>query len=164
LRVSVGGVPERAETNLGEVTPGEAARYLLALAPRLAGRSGDAAVLGAEIAVGVVVWPELLRIARDSGAAESARKAAVFWVSHEASTAATAGLDSIAVDDEATLSVRREVLFHLAQRPHGEGIPALVRVAESSKSVKLRKDAIWFLGQSRDDRALALFERLLGGH
>lgn len=36
-------------------------------------------------------------------------------------------------------------------------------LAESSKSIKLRKDAIWYLAQSRDSRALALFEKLLAG-
>jgi len=163
LRVSVGGRPETAETNLGDVPPAEAARYLLAIAPRLPSRSGDAAVLGAAIADGVVIWPRLLQIARDSGASESSRKAALFWVSREASDAAVAGLDAIAVDDGAALPVRSDALFYLAQRPHGEGIPALVRVAETSKSMKLRRDAIWHLAQSRDSRALALFERLLGG-
>jgi hypothetical protein len=163
LHVSVGGRAADADTDLGNVAPAEAARYLVAIAPRLTGRASDEAVTGAEIADGVVVWPSLLRIARDSDASESSRKAAVFWVSHEASAAATAGLDSIVVDDAAALSVRSDALFYLAQRPHGEGIPALVRVAETSKSMKLRKDAIWFLAQSRDGRALALFEKLLGG-
>ena len=65
-------------------------------------------------------------------------------MSQEASAAAIAGVASIAVDDEATLAVRQDALFYLAQGPHGEGIPALVRVAESPKSAKLRKDAIWF--------------------
>jgi hypothetical protein len=59
--------------------------------------------------------------------------------------------------------VRQDALFHLAHRPNGEGIPALVRVVETSKSVKLRKDAIFYLSQSRDARALELFERLLAG-
>ena len=163
LRISVGGRPTQADTDLGEVSPAEAAAYLLDLAPRLSGRAAEHAVLGAQIADEVVVWRRLLQIARASEASESARKAAVFWVSQEASTAATAGLDSIAVDDDVTLSVRSDALFHLAHRPNGEGIPALVRVAESSKSIKLRKDAIWFLAQSRDSRALALFERLLAG-
>ena len=163
LRVSVGGQPENADTELGDVRPQEAATYLLELAPRLSGRSGDDAVMGAAIADGVVIWQRLLSIARDSAASEASRKAALFWVSHEASAAATAGLDSIAGDDDGLLSVRSDALFYLAQRPGGEGIPALIRVVESSKSVKLRKDAIWFLAQSRDGRALALFEKLLSG-
>jgi hypothetical protein len=163
LRVTVGGRPEAGDTELGDVPPAEAARYLLALAPRLTGQSADDAVMGGQIADGVVVWPRMLEIARDGEASESARKSAVFWVSQEASVAATKGLDSIASDDDATLSVRSDAVFYLAQRPNGEGIPALVRVVETSKSVKLRKDAIFYLAQSHDSRALALFEKLLAG-
>ena len=163
LRLTVGGAPERADADLGEVSPGAAAAYLLEVAPRLTGKPGDHAVLGAVIAEGSVVWQKLLQIARDANASESSRKASVFWVGHEASAAATAGVESIATDDDATLSVRKDALFYLANRKDGEGIPALLKVAESSKSMALRKDAIWFLAQSRDDRALALFEKLLAG-
>ena len=163
LRVTVGGRPEAGDTHLGDVPAADAARYLLALAPRLTGQSADDAVMGGEIAEGVVVWPRLLQIARDGDASERARKAAVFWVSQEASVAATRGLDSIAVDDDVTLSVRSDALFYLGQRPNGEGIPALVRVVETSRSIKLRKDAIFYLAQSRDARALQLFEKLLAG-
>jgi len=163
LRLTVGGRPADADTELGDVSPGEAARYLLALAPRLAGQSGEHAVMGAAIADGVVAWPRMLEIARQRGASEAAQKAAVFWVSQEAGAVATRGLDSVASDDDVTLSVRADALFYLAQRPSGEGIPALVKVAESSKSSRLRKDAIFFLAQSRDSRALDLFERLLAG-
>ena len=163
LNVTVASHPDDADTELGEVLPSEASKYLLSIAPKLQGRSGDRAILAAEIAEGGAPWRELLRIARDDNASESARKASVFWVSQEAEEAATAGLGSIAADDDSALSVRKDSLFFLAQRPHGEGIPALVKVVESSKSVALKKDAIFFLAQSRDDRALALFERLLSG-
>lgn len=163
LRVTVGGRPAAADTELGDVAPVEAADYLLDIAPGLTGHSADNAVMGAEIAEGAVVWRRLLQIARSSGASEAARKASVFWVSQEASIAATAGLDSIAGDDDVSLPVRKDALYHLAHRPNGEGIPALLRVAETSKSISLRKDAIWFLAHSGDGRALALFEKLLAG-
>jgi hypothetical protein len=163
LRVTVGGRTEQADTELGEVPPADAARYLLDVAPRLPGESADDAVMGAQIAEGANVWRRLLQIARDNSASEAARKASVFWVSHEAGVAATAGLDSIAVDDDINTSVRADAIFYLAQRPHGEGIPALVKVVETSKSKRLRKDAIFYLAQSRDSRALELFERLLTG-
>jgi hypothetical protein len=163
LRVTVGGRPEQADTEIGAVAPADAARYLLDIAPRLPGESGDDAVMGAQIADGVVVWRRLLQIARDNSASEAARKASVFWVSHEAGVAATAGLDSIAADDDINTSVRADAIFYLAQRPNGEGIPALVKVVETSKSKRLRKDAIFYLAQSRDVRALDLFERLLTG-
>jgi HEAT repeat protein len=163
LQVTVGGRLEKADTDLGDVPPADAARYLLSVAPQLSGRAGDQAVMGGEIAEGIVVWPRLLRIARDDNASESSRKAAAFWVSQEASVTATAGLDSLASDDAATVSIRSDALFYLARRPNAEGIPALIRVAETSKSAKLRKDAIWYLGQSQDSRALALFEKILSG-
>lgn len=163
LRVTVGGDPERGDTQLGEVLASEATKYLLALAPALEGKGGDHAVLGAVIAEGSAEWRQLLRIARDNEASESSRKAAVFWVSQEAGAAATRGIEELAADDDASIGVRKDALFYIAQRPNGEGIPALVKVVEGSKNARLRKDAIFYLAQSRDERALALFERLLAG-
>jgi hypothetical protein len=163
VRVTVGGRAPRPGTDLGDVSSSEAARYLLALAPRLSGRSGDEAIMGAAVADSVVIWQQLLKIARDDDATESARKAALFWVSHEASTAAIAGLDSLATDESEDTRLRADALFHLAQRPDGEGIPALIRVVKHSKNPKLRRDAIFFLSQSGDPRALDLFEQILAG-
>jgi len=161
LRVTVGGMPASAETELGRVSASDAAAYLLSIAPRLTGESADDAIMGAQIANGARVWDRLLEIARDNGATESARKSALFWVSHEASIAATSGLGAVAADDDASIAVRKDALFYLAQRPNGEGVPALARVAETSTSSRLRKDAIFYLAQSRDPRALDVFERLL---
>ena len=163
LSVSVGGPTSRADTELGAVSAMEASKYLLSLAPKLEGRSGDHAVLGAVIADRAIDWQALLRIARDGDASDASRKASVFWVSQEATVAARRGVDSLATDDDGSLAVRKDALFYIAQRPNGEGVPVLIKVVETSKSRKLREDAIWFLGQSRDERALALFEKLLAG-
>jgi hypothetical protein len=163
VRVTVGGRQESARTELGDVAAVDAANYLLSLAPALDGRSADAAILGAAIADSAVIWKDLLRIARDEGASEKARKSALFWVSQEATTAALAGLDSIATDDDGDVRVRADALFHLANRPNGEGIPSLIRVVKESKHAKLRRDAIFHLSQPGDPRALALFEQLLAG-
>ena len=54
-------------------------------------------------------------------------------------------------------------LQFLGSNGDGEGIPALIKVVETSKSAKLKKDAIFYLSQSRDPRALDLFEKLLSG-
>jgi hypothetical protein len=162
VRVTVGGAGERTDADLGAIPSADAARYLLSIAPRIDGQGADDAIMGAAIAADVKTWPRMLDIARDNGASESARKAALFWVSHEASAAATAGLGAVANDDDAATSVRSDALFFLAQKK-AEGIPALIRVVNESKSVKLKKDAIFFLSQSRDPRALDLFEKLLSG-
>jgi hypothetical protein len=163
VRVAVGGRAERVDTDLGAVGALEAARYLLKIAPALSGRSADNAVMGAAVADSANLWKRMLEIARDNEASEASRKSSLFWVSQEASTVATAGLSSVAMDDDATNGVRNDALFFLAQRKGGEGVPALIRVVRESKSAKLRKDAIWFLSQSRDPRAIGLFEELLAG-
>lgn len=162
VHVTVGGRPQPTNADLGTIAPAEAARYLLSVARKLDGRGADEAITGAAIAAGPSQWRPMLEIARDNSASESARKASLFWVSQEASTAATAGLGDVASDDDASTSVRSDALFFLAQRK-AEGVPALIRVVNESKSAKLRKDAIWFLSQSRDPRALDLFEKLLSG-
>lgn len=162
VHVTVGGSPERADAELGAVPSADAAHYLLAIAPRIQGRAADNVIMGAAIAAGVKTWPMMLEIARDNGATESARKSALFWVAQEASAAATTGLGAVAVDDDAASSVRGDALFFLAQKK-AEGVPALIRVVNESKSVKMRKDAIWFLSQGRDPRAIDLFEKLLSG-
>jgi hypothetical protein len=163
VRVTVGGREERADTELGTIGAPEAARYLLQIAPALSGRSADNAVMGAAVADSTNLWRRMLEIARDNGASEASRKSSLFWVSQEASSVATAGLSSVALDEDADAPVRNDALFFLAQRKGGEGIPALIRVVRESKSAKLRKDAIWHLSQSRDPRAIELFEQLLAG-
>lgn len=163
VRVTVGGPGARVDRFLGNVTAEDAARFLLAVAPELDGRSADDAIVGANIADVPRVWPRLLEIARDAAASERSRKSAIFWLSHEAGEAAVAGLADVAEDDEASTSVRQDAVFHLAQRKDGSGIEPLIRIVRKSKSAKIRKDALWHLGQSRDPRALALFAELLAG-
>jgi HEAT repeat protein len=108
-----------------------------------------------------VVWPELLRIARDSGITLETRKQAVFWLSQAAGEEATRGLDSLAVDSRGDIEVREQAVFALSQRPSDEGVPALIRIARANPSPEIRKKALFWLGQSDDPRALTLFEEIL---
>jgi len=57
--------------------------------------------------------------------------------------------------------VREQAVFALSQRPREEGVPALLRIARTHHDPMLRRRAIFWLGQSNDPRALALFEELL---
>jgi hypothetical protein len=45
--------------------------------------------------------------------------------------------------------------------PNGEGIPKLIEVARSNKNAAVRKQAMFWLGQSKDPRALGFFEEIL---
>jgi len=49
----------------------------------------------------------------------------------------------------------------LAQRDHGVCVPVLFEGARSHRDTKVRKSAMFWLGQSNDPRAIALFEEIL---
>jgi hypothetical protein len=163
VRFYVGGRWRQADnvTDLGTVPAREAADYLLSLASTLPGRAGREAIFPATIADSAEVWPALMRIARDEERPRETRKQAVFWLGQAAGEAATAGLDSLSRDANVDREVQESVVFALSQRPRDEGIPALIRVARTHRDGEVRKKAIFWLGQSDDPRALALFEELL---
>lgn len=147
-------------TDLGTVGAREAAAYFMGLAERTDRVKGDV-ILPAVIADSADVWRDLLRIARNDNAAREPRKNAVFWLSQEASDAATAGLAELAEDDNEDREVRKQAVFALSQLDHDQGVPALIKVAKTNKDPEVRKSAIFWLGQSEDPRALKLFEEIL---
>lgn len=148
-------------TDLGTVGAREAAAYFLALATKDSGAGGEHAVFPAILADSVTVWPDLLRVARDAKVSRRARRQAVFWLGQAAGEAATRGLTDLVDDRSTDRDVREQAVFALSQRPKDEGVPALIRIARQNPDRELRKKAIFWLGQSDDPRALALFEELL---
>jgi hypothetical protein len=149
-------------TDLGLVPAREAADFLLALAPQVRGDDdGGELVTAATLADSVVIWPQLLRMARDRKVREETRRQAVFWLGQAAGKEATRGLDSIATDGTGDIEIRKQAVFALSQRPPDEGVPVLIRIARTNRYPELRKTALFWLGQSEDPRALALFEEIL---
>lgn len=148
-------------TELGLVPAREAVDLLLGLARRSAGSESDELLTAIAMADSVVVWPELIRMARDGKLPAETRRQAVFWVGQAAGDAATRGLDSVVTDDRGDLEVREQAVFALSQRPADEGVPALIRIARTNPHPELRRKALFWLGQTEDPRALALFEELL---
>lgn len=153
--------PRDSATDLGFVPASEAAEYLLSLAATLDGRAGKEAVFPATIADSAVVWPGLLEIGQDETRPRETRKSAVFWLAQAAGEAATRGLGEIAENDAADREVRKGAVFALSQLRNDEGVPILIRIARSHVDPAIRKNAIFWLGQSEDPRAIALFEELL---
>jgi HEAT repeat protein len=146
--------------DLGTVSAPEAAALLLDLAPG-AGAAGEELVSAATLADSAVVWPALLRLARDPRVPEDTRRKAVFWLGQDAGVEATRGLDSIVRDDRGEIEVRKQAVFALSQRPSEEAVPALIRIARSSREPEILRSALFWLGQSDDPRALGLFEEIL---
>ncbi len=158
-RVGGRGRPSARATDLGTVGAREAGEYLLRLAESDHPAAKDA-IFAATIADSFTAWPGLLRIARNESAREDARKGAIFWLGQAAGAAVTPALDSIVADD-GDREVKESAIFALSQRPAEEGVPALIRIARTNRDPSLRRAALFWLGQSKDPRALDLFEELL---
>jgi hypothetical protein len=151
---------EAGTVDLGTVPATRAAAELLALAE--ASRSDtEELVTAATLADSAVVWPELLRLARRTELPMETRRQAIFWLGQAAGAAALQGLDSLASDRGGDIEIRKEAVFALSQRPADESVPVLIRIARTSPHREVRKSALFWLGQSGDPRALALFEELL---
>lgn len=166
LESSVGATTPPEGRDLGTVSPGDAARWLLALAARGDGRAAARAITPAVLADGVVVWPTLLDIARDSsGQRRSARSEATLWLSRFAGAAIGGHPATLVEDDDAEDrdDVKLHAVFVLSQLRHHEGIAPLLDVARSNANLAVRQRALFWLGQSGDPRALTLFESLLRG-
>ena len=149
----------RDVTDLGLVPAKEAAELLVELARQAS--DGGELIAAAALADSVAIWPKLITLAKDERVELETRRQAVFWLGQAAGAAATRGLDSIAKDDRGDLEVRKQAVFALSQRPSEEGVPALIRIARTNPHAELRKSALFWLGQSEDPRARALFEELL---
>lgn len=148
-------------TDLGMVPAPEAAEYFLDLAATAPSHVSKHAIMPAILADSAEVWPGLLRIAKADDRPQATRKAAVFWLSQAAGEVAAEGLEQIVLDEDEDLSVRKSAVFALSQLPDNEGVPILVRVARTHHDPRILKQAIFWLGQSGDPRAIALFEELL---
>lgn len=164
LRAYVGGHWKPAAagvTDLGTVPATEAARFLLDLARTNMSRVGEEAIFPATLADSVTVWPDLLKLARDANVSSHTRNQAVFWLSQAAGEAAVKDLADLVGDDTVDRDVREHAVFALSQEPRDVGVPALIQIARSNKDREVRRKALFWLGQTNDPRALALFEEIL---
>jgi hypothetical protein len=164
LRFYVGGRWRPAGSDvvdLGTVSAHDAADYLVTVAQTDKGSIGSKAIFPATIADSAVIWPALLKLARNADVPRNTRSQSVFWLGQAAGDVATRGLNDLVVDNSVDREVREQAVFALSQRPRDEGIPALINVARTNKDPEIRKKALFWLGQSNDPRALDLFEELL---
>jgi HEAT repeat protein len=52
-------------------------------------------------------------------------------------------------------------VFALSEMPHSEGVPLLIELARKHANPVVRKEAMFWLGESRDPRALEFIEQVL---
>lgn len=89
------------------------------------------------------------------------RGQALFWLAQKAEQkmAEASIRDAIANDPET--EVKKKAVFALTQMPNGEGVPMLIQVARTNRNPEVRRQAVFWLGQSKDMRALAFIEDVL---
>jgi hypothetical protein len=165
VQVWVGPLRGREARDIGVVSAPEAARYLMAIAARGSAGASAKAIFPAVLADSATVWPTLLTIARDTDTRTRAtRRDAMFWLSRFASGAVAGYPNQPFHEDEEERpdeELKTHAVFVLSQLPRGEGIPQLLEIARSNRSPRVRSQALFWLGQSGDPRAITLFESVL---
>jgi hypothetical protein len=172
VRVTVGPAVTHEEraTDLGEVRSAEAASFFLALAESSSTRGGHGTIMAAVLADSASVWQRLLAIAADTvHPSGSMRRDAMFWVGKFVSAKVTGhGEDIVAMEDDRADrddrdDARDAAVFALSQLRGKQGVEPLLQIARSHRDPEVRQQAIFWLGQSGDPRAVALFREILRG-
>lgn len=164
LRTRVGGHWRRAgdsTIDLGEVPAQEAADYLLDLARHGHKSAAKDAIFPATLARGVVVWPTLLKYARNRSISEDVREQSVFWLGQIAGEKVTEGLSRLVDDDDVEMEVREAAIFALSQRSEHKSTRHLIKIARTNPHPQLRKNALFWLAQKDDPEVLDVFEEIL---
>ena len=103
--------------------------------------------------------PAIERLARAHTAA-GVRGEALFWLAQMAGDK-VAGTITAAIENDPDTEVKRRAVFALSQLPKNEGVPLMIDVARKNKNPAVRKQAMFWLGQSKDPRAVEFFAEIL---
>ena len=146
-----------ATVNLGTLSPTHAVRVLIHVARTAPGKPAAKSIMAARFADTVGVWREILAVARDQTRPKSARQEAALWLGWMAGDHVL----GVRGDDERKKGEKQSAVFALSQLPNNSGVPDLLVVARTHKDPAVVRDALFWLGQSGDPRALDLFEEML---
>ena len=102
----------------------------------------------------------LVGIARNHPAS-NVRNDALFWLSQRAGDQLAAGTIAEAIEKDPDTDVRKRAVFALSQLPKDQSIPKLIDVAKNNRNAAVRQQAMFWLGQSNDPRAIKFFEDVL---
>jgi HEAT repeat protein len=102
----------------------------------------------------------VLRAAREDKSAR-VRGQALFWLAQRATSKISSDAIQRALETDPDTEVKKKAVFALTQMPNGEGVGKLIEVARSHSNAAVKKQAMFWLGQSKDPRALRFFEDVL---
>ncbi len=103
---------------------------------------------------------EMIQFAR-SEADREVRKNAIFWLGHKASNEAVKALKDVVEGSEEDADVKKSAVFAISQLPSEKSVPLLISIARTNSSAAVRKNAIFWLGQTGEEEALEFIEEIL---
>ena len=104
--------------------------------------------------------PAIVRVAHDDRSVR-VRGQALFWLAKSAQSRVAGDAIRGAIDQDSDLQLKRKAVFALTQIPNHEGVPMLIEIARHHRDPQVRKEAMAWLGRSKDPRALQFFEEIL---
>jgi hypothetical protein len=103
--------------------------------------------------------PALIQLAKAAPVAH-VRSQSLFWLAQRAGAKVLSTITG-AIENDPDTEVKVRAVFALSQLPKDESVPLLIGLARANKNPQVRKQAMFWLGQSKDPRALAFFEEIL---
>ena len=176
LRTQVGGswpATDARVTDLGDVPAREASAYFFSLVPKLESATGkDRLLIPAVLADDAPVIEPLLALARDGNRTQYTRRAAVQWIGLLGDASVIPALVEFAradADDASDTGTKGKgnkkglgdaALAALNNLDGDVGVPALIDLARTG-SVGTRRQAVFWLGQNGDPRALRMLHTVI---
>lgn len=102
----------------------------------------------------------LIRVAETDSDIEL-KKQALFWLGQKAGQRSLDVLGKTVDSDDADTEVQKQAVFAISQRPKDEAVPLLIKIAKTHSKAEVRKQAMFWLGQTGDPRALDFFKEVL---
>jgi hypothetical protein len=104
--------------------------------------------------------PAIVRVAREDKSPH-VRGQALFWLAQKSERQISEDAIRNAIDQDPETQVKKRAVFALTQIKNGDGVPTLIEIARTNKNAVVRKEAMHWLGQSKDPRAIKFFEDVL---
>jgi HEAT repeat protein len=103
----------------------------------------------------------LVEIARDRNRSEKTRGNAVFWIGQSRAPKRVELLDDVYKNSMDNSKIRQQVLFALNQTRAPQAVTIISNIATSDPDIEVRRQAIFWLGQSKSQEASQTLENLL---
>lgn len=89
------------------------------------------------------------------------RKQALFWLGQKAGKRSLEVLGNVIDKSDGDTEVQKQAVFAISQRKKDEAVPLLIKIAKTHPKAEIRKQAMFWLGQTGDERALEFFKEVL---